>query len=63
MYASCSAASASCCFLFRHAYNTTKTLVELKQLATAELNAMGSIKSKVCGWHRDIQTKLIVTSP
>ena len=41
----------------RHAYNTTKTLEELKQLETAELNAMGSVMSKVCtycmphGWH------------
>ena len=32
----------------RHAYNTTKTLEELKQLETAELNAMGSVMSKVC---------------
>ena len=40
---------ASCLLFFRHAYNTTKTLEELRQLEKYELNAKESIMSKVCG--------------
>ena len=40
---------ASRLLFFRYAYNTTKTLEELRQLEKDELNAKDSMMTKVCG--------------